>query len=201
MSSAPGIERKNAEPDQSDWSLLARVVQKDEAALAALYDRYSGLVYSEASRILRDKGAAEEILQDIFYQVWRTAEKFDPQRGSLPGWLVVVARNRAISKLRRRGTSSDDELKENAVACAFNLESAASQNQMLGRVRGAMERLPEGQREAIELAYFEGMTHSEIASKTGEALGTVKTRIRSALEVLRRAVGLTNLGGISKELG
>ena len=80
VSSAPGNERKNTEPDQSDWSLLARVVQKDEAALAALYDRYSGLVYSEASRILRDKGAAEEILQDIFYQVWRTAEKFDPQR-------------------------------------------------------------------------------------------------------------------------
>lgn len=197
MSSAPGTERKNAAQDQSDWSLLARVVQKDEAALAALYDRYSGLVYAEASRILRDKGAAEEILQDIFYQVWRTAEKFDPQRGSLPGWLVVVARNRAISKLRRHSTSSDDELNENAVACPFNLESAASQNQLLGRVRGAMENLPEGQREAIELAYFEGMTHSEIASKTGEALGTVKTRIRSALEVLRRAVGFTNAGGIA----
>ena len=75
-----------------------------------------------ASRILRDKGAAEEILQDIFYQVWRTAEKFDPQRGSLPGWLVVVARNRAISKLRRRSTSGDDELNENTVACPFNLE-------------------------------------------------------------------------------
>jgi RNA polymerase sigma-70 factor (ECF subfamily) len=195
VSSAPGTERKNAAQDQSDWSLLARVVQKDESALAALYDRYSGLVYAEASRVLRDKGAAEEILQDIFYQVWRTAEKFDPQRGSLPGWLVVVARNRSISKLRRRGTSSDDELNENAVACPFNLESAASQNQLLGRVRGAMENLPEGQREAIELAYFEGMTHSEIASKTGEALGTVKTRIRSALEVLRRAVGFTNAGG------
>ena len=201
MSAAPSTERSNAGPDQSDWSLLARVVQKDESALAALYDRYSGLVYAEASRILRDKGAAEEILQDIFYQVWRTAEKFDPQRGSLPGWLLVVARNRAISKLRRRSTSSDDELNENVVACPFNLESAASQNQLLGRVRGAMESLPQGQREAIELAYFEGMTHSEIASKTGEALGTVKTRIRSALEVLRRAVGFTNPGGIAKEVG
>lgn len=198
MSSAPGTEQKNAAQDQSDWSLLARVVQKDESALAALYDRYSGLVFAEASRILRDKGAAEEILQDIFYQVWRTAEKFDPQRGSLPGWLIVVARNRAISKLRRRSTSGDDELNENAVACPFNLESAASQNQLLGRVRGAMENLPEGQREAIELAYFEGMTHSEIASKTGEALGTVKTRIRSALEVLRRAVGFTNAGELHK---
>ena len=174
---------------QMDADLLGKVQRGDELAMAALYDRYSGLVYAEASRILRDKGAAEEILQDIFYQVWRTAEKFDPERGSLPGWLVVVARNRSISKLRRRSTSGDDELNENAVACPFNLESAASQNQLLGRVRRAMENLPEGQREAIELAYFEGMTHSEIASKTGEALGTVKTRIRSALEVLRRVVG------------
>jgi len=201
VSSTPGTERANARPDQSDWSLLARVVNKDESALAALYDRYSGLVFAEASRILRDKGAAEEILQDIFYQVWRTAARFDPQRGSLPGWLLVVARNRAISKLRRKNVGGDDELNENAVACPFNLESAAAQNQLLGKVRGAMESLPEGQREAIELAYFEGMTHSEIASKTGEALGTVKTRIRSALEVLRRAVGFTNLGGFTKEAG
>ena len=201
MTSAPGIERKNAGQDPSDWSLLARVVKKDEAALATLYDRYSRLVFAEASRILRDKGAAEEILQDIFYQVWRTAEKFDPQRGSLPGWLLVVTRNRAISKLRRRSTAADDELNENAVASTISLESAASQNQLLGRVRGAMESLPEGQREAIELAYFEGMTHSEIASRTGEALGTVKTRIRSALEVLRRAVGFTNPGGMTKQVG
>jgi RNA polymerase sigma-70 factor (ECF subfamily) len=201
VTSAPGIERKNAGQDPSDWSLLARVVKKDEAALATLYDRYSRLVFAEASRILRDKGAAEEILQDIFYQVWRTAEKFDPQRGSLPGWLLVVTRNRAISKLRRRSTAADDELNENAVASTISLESAASQNQLLGRVRGAMESLPEGQREAIELAYFEGMTHSEIASRTGEALGTVKTRIRSALEVLRRAVGFTNPGGMTKQVG
>jgi RNA polymerase sigma-70 factor, ECF subfamily len=201
VTAAPGTGQKKAGPDQSDWSLLARVVKKDEAALAALYDRYSRLVFAEASRILRDKGAAEEILQDIFYQVWKTADKFDPQRGSLPGWLLVVTRNRAISKLRRRSASGDDELNENAVACTINLESAASQNQLLGRVRGAMESLPEGQREAIELAYFEGMTHSEIASRTGEALGTVKTRIRSALEVLRRTVGFTNPGGMTKQVG
>jgi RNA polymerase sigma-70 factor (ECF subfamily) len=201
VTAAPGTEQQKGGQDQSDWSLLARVVKKDEAALAALYDRYSRLVFAEASRILRDKGAAEEILQDIFYQVWRTAERFDPQRGSLPGWLLVVTRNRAISKLRRRSATGDDELNENAVACAINLESAASQNQLLGRVRGAMESLPEGQREAIELAYFEGMTHSEIASRTGEALGTVKTRIRSALEVLRRAVSFTNPGGMKKQVG
>jgi len=89
-----------AEQNDSDWSLLARVVQRDESALAALYDRYSGLVYAESLRILRDSGAVEEILQDLFHQVWRTAEKFDPARGSLPGWLLVAARNRSISRLR-----------------------------------------------------------------------------------------------------
>jgi RNA polymerase sigma-70 factor (ECF subfamily) len=188
VNSAPDAEQLNAARADSDWALLARVVQRDDSALAALYDRYSGLVYSEVLRILRDKGAAEEILQDIFYQVWRTAEKFDRSRGSLPGWLVVVARNRAISKLRRRGGRTEEELIENEVLLPFNLETAAAQNQLLGRVQTVMSSLPEGQREAIYLAYFEGMTHSEIATKTGEPLGTVKTRIRSALDVLRRAL-------------
>ena len=134
-SPAPGTERKNAAQDQSDWSLLARVVQKDESALAALYDRYSGLVYAEASRILRDKGAAEEILPDIFYQVYGGFLQRSSIRNRAvlcrAGSCVVCARNRAISKLRRRSTSGDDELNENAVACPFNLETAASQNQLL----------------------------------------------------------------------
>jgi RNA polymerase sigma-70 factor (ECF subfamily) len=189
VNSAQDAEQLNAQRADSDWSLLARVVQRDESALAALYDRYSGLVYSEALRILRDKGAAEEILQDIFYQVWRTAEKFDRSRGSLPGWLVVVTRNRAISRLRRRGGRTEEELSENEVSFPFNLETAAAQNQLLERVKSAMAEMPEGQREAINLAFFEGMTHSEIASKTGEPLGTVKTRIRTALDVLRKVVG------------
>lgn len=193
MNSAPdsayqNAEQQNAERADSDWSLLARVVQQDESALATLYDRYSRLVYAEAVRILRDKGAAEEILQDIFHQVWRTAEKFDRERGSLPGWLMVATRNRAISRLRRRAGRTEEEWSENSATLPFNLETAASQNQMLGRVKSAMSALPQGQREAIELAFFEGMTHSEISSKTGEPLGTVKTRIRSALEILRKAM-------------
>jgi RNA polymerase sigma-70 factor (ECF subfamily) len=181
-------EQNNAPRAESDWSLLERVVRKDESALAALYDRYSGLVFAEAMRILRDNGAAEEILQDIFYQVWRTAEKFDPARGSLPGWLMVVARNRSISRLRRRSNRPAEELDQNAVSVSVNLETTASQNQMIGRLKSVMSGMPENQRQAIELAFFEGMTHSEIAGKTGEPLGTIKTRIRSALEVLRRSV-------------
>lgn len=176
--------------ETADWALVRRVVARDESALASLYDRYSSLVFSVASRILRDEGAAEEILQDIFHQLWRNAAKFDPSRGSLPGWLLVAARNRAISRLRRRKPGEDaggaDELLEATVALPLNLENETAQKQLLGRVRGALESLPVPQRQALELAYFEGMTHSEIARKTGEPLGTVKTRLRAAVESLKK---------------
>ena len=171
----------------SDWSLLERVVRKDESALSALYDRYSGLVFSEAKRILRDTGAAEEILQDLFYQIWRTAERFDAARGSLAGWLLVAARNRAISRLRRK-TGKAENLDENGVSFQVNIEAAAAQNLLLDRVRAVMGSLPEGQREALEFAYFEGMSHTEIAEKTGQPLGTIKTRIRAAMEALKQVL-------------
>jgi RNA polymerase sigma-70 factor, ECF subfamily len=171
----------------TDWSLLARIGKKDEEALSALYDRYSGLVFSEAKRILRDTGAAEEILQDLFYQVWRTAERFDPARGSLAGWLLVAARNRAISKLRRK-SGQTEELDEKGVSLKIDVESRAAQNLLLDKVRTVMGNLPENQREALECAYFEGMSHTEIAQKTGQPLGTVKTRIRSAMEALKKVL-------------
>jgi len=171
----------------SDWSLLARIAQRDEVALSALYDRYSALVFSTAKRILHGTGEAEEILQDIFYQVWETAERFDPERGSLAGWLLVTARNRAISKLRRKRQSADD-LDENGVSLTLEIEARAAQNVLLDKVRSVMQSLPDGQREALECAYFEGMSHTEIAEKTGQPLGTVKTRIRSAMETLKKVL-------------
>ena len=170
----------------SDAALIQKIVQRDESALAALYDRYASLLSSLLNRILRDTQASEEILQDVFYQLWRNAAQFDPARGSLPGWLAVIARNRAISRLRRHNPSEGDELLETTVIVPANLENALAQQQLLGRVKGALENLSSEQRAAIELAYFEGLTHSEIASKTGDPLGTVKTRIRSAVESLKR---------------
>jgi RNA polymerase sigma-70 factor (ECF subfamily) len=164
------------------------MVQRDEAALEALYDRYAGLLSSVLNRILRDTQAAEEILQDIFYQLWRTASQFDASRGSLPGWLMVIARNRAISRLRQHNPAAGEELFENTVVLHMNLEGAVAQKELMGRVRGAMEALPREQRAAVELAYFEGLTHSEIAERTGDPLGTVKTRLRTALETLKRAM-------------
>jgi len=175
-------------PDQrsSDWALIERIVGRDETALAALYDRYSGLVCSILNRILRDSAASEEILQDIFFQIWRTAAQFDPARGSVPGWLAVAARNRAISRLRRRVPTETEELVENNVVLPFNLETEVARNQIMGKVKGALGSLPKEQRETLELAYFEGLTHSEIAARTGDPLGTVKTRLRSAIESLKK---------------
>ena len=181
MSGHTGVELR-----ASDAALIQKIVQRDESALAALYDRYASLLSSLLNRILRDTQASEEILQDVFYQLWRNAAQFDPARGSLPGWLAVIARNRAISRLRRHNPSEGDELLETTVIVPANLENALAQQQLLGRVKGALENLSSEQRAAIELAYFEGLTHSEIASKTGDPLGTVKTRIRSAVESLKR---------------
>jgi RNA polymerase sigma-70 factor, ECF subfamily len=177
-----------AQARASDAALIERISRRDESALAELYDRYAGLLTSVLNRVARDGQAAEEILQDVFYQLWRAPERFDASRGSLPAWLVVIARNRAISRLRKKNPAVGDELTEGLVALPFNLESAVSQQQMLGKVRGALESLPGEQRAAVELAYFEGMTHSEIAAKTGDPLGTVKTRLRTAVETLRRTL-------------
>jgi RNA polymerase sigma-70 factor (ECF subfamily) len=170
----------------SDWSLIERIVARDETALAALYDRYSGLLCGILNRILRDAQAAEEILQDVFFQVWRNAAQFDPARGSIAGWLVVASRNRAISRLRRRNPGETEELIENTVALPNNIESEVAQKEMMGKVRGALADLSKDQQQAVELAYFEGLTHSEIAARTGDPLGTVKTRLRSAVETLRK---------------
>jgi len=179
----PQTERQSNAPDAA---LIDRIVQRDESALAALYDRYAGILSSVLNRILRDTQAAEEILQDIFYQLWRTAARFDASRGSLPGWLVVIARNRAISRLRKHNPAGGEEIGENSVVLPLNLENLVAQREMLARVKGALEALPREQRAVLELAYFEGMTHSEIARHTGDPLGTVKTRLRTALETLRR---------------
>jgi RNA polymerase sigma-70 factor (ECF subfamily) len=165
---------------------MGRLVQRDQAALSALYDRYAGMLTSVLNRVLHDTQAAEEILQDIFFQLWNSPSRFDASRGSLPGWLMVIARNRAISRLRRHNPAAGDELLENTVLLPFNLETAVSRQQLVDRVKRAMENLPEEQRAAVELAYFEGLTHSEIAERTGDPLGTVKTRLRSGVETLKK---------------
>lgn len=170
---------------EDDALLLARVQSGDETAMASLYDRYAQLVYSVALRVLRDAPAAEDVLQEVLMQVWRTPSSFTSLRGSLGGWLAVVARNRAIDLLRRQHPS--DSVDEVPLASLFNLADEAERSTLMERARIAIRQLPREQRKTLEMAFFDGLTHSELAEMTGDPLSAVKTRMRSALLSLREA--------------
>ncbi len=166
--------------------MLMRVGTGDQGAVATLFDRYSGMVYSVALRVLRDPGQAEDVMQDIFVQIWRKPEAFVSGRGSLGAWLVVVARNRAIDALRRRRPT--EAVEDVVLVSSTDLASEAERNSLMEKVRTVMHTLPAEQRKSVEMAFFDGLTHTEIAAQTGDALGTVKTRIRLALISLRKAL-------------
>lgn len=171
---------------ESDGALLERVRVSDQTAMAVLFDRYGGLIYSTALRVLGDSGHAEDIMQEILFQLWRQPADFVQRRGSLGGWLIVVTRNRSIDVLRRRKPAdSPDDV---ALAATTNLASETERNILMEKVRIVVKNLPPEQQKSLELAFFEGLTHPEIAEKTGTPLGTVKTRIRSALISLRKAL-------------
>lgn len=154
--------------------------------MAELYDRYSPLVYAVALRVLADSAAAEDVLQEVFMQLWRHPANFDARRGNLGPWLAVIARHRAIDVLRKRRPQTD--LEDVVIAIDADLEDKADRTRAAEKVRASLHEMPDNQRQALEMAFFEGMTHTEIAARTGEPLGTVKTRIRSALIALRRTV-------------
>jgi len=170
---------------QDDAALLALVQRGDESAMASLFDRYSKVVYSVALRVLRDPASAEDVLQEVFMQIWRNPTGFIATRGSLGGWLAVVARNRSIDALRRKRPS--EQVDDMALASNYNLANEAERNSLMEKARGVIRLLPMEQRKTLEMAFFDGLTHSEIAEMTGDPLGTVKTRIRSALTSLRKA--------------
>ena len=157
----------------------------DQSAMADLYDRYSGVVYGVALRVLGNTTAAEDVVQEIFLQLWRNPRAFDAERGRLAPWLAVIARNRAIDHLRKR--PREDDIDELPISTGVDLESDSAQKLAIEKVRAALAQLPPDQCKALEMAYFQGMTHTEIAGKTGEPLGTVKTRIRTGLLALRKA--------------
>jgi RNA polymerase sigma-70 factor, ECF subfamily len=168
-----------------DTALLTRMGQGDENAMEDIFRRYSGAVYSVAFRVLHDTGQAEDVMQEIFLQLWRKPAAFVQGRGSLGAWLVVVARNRSIDLLRRRKPS--DSVDDVVLASPINVADEAERNTMIEKVRRVIADLPVEQRKSLELAYFEGLSHTEIASRTGDPLGTVKTRVRQALITLRKA--------------
>jgi len=157
----------------------------DQSALAELYDRYSSVVYAVALRVLGDTMAAEDVLQEIFLQLWRNPTAFDASRGSLGAWLAVITRNRSIDALRKRKPETD--IDDVVVSVLPDLAGEADRSRTATKVRGVLGALPSAQRSALEMAYFQGLSHSEIANQTGEPLGTIKTRIRAGLTALRKA--------------
>ena len=179
--SLPSAEPKGV---TGDASLILAVRAGDERAMAELYDRYSSVVYSVALRVLGESGSAEDVLQDVFMQLWRKPGGFDASRGSLGPWLAVIARNRAIDALRKRHPESD--VADVIISVEPDLASEAERSRAMEKVRGALTAMAPAQRSALEMAFFEGLTHTEIAAKTGEPLGTIKTRIRAGLLSLRK---------------
>lgn len=185
-----------------DHALLRHIAARDERALGLLYDRYGGLVYTLALRVLGDRELAEEILQDTFLRCWQGVETFDPSRGRVAGWLMGVARNRAIDVLRgrqhqarmRESETIDGDMGRSEPSQADESEAIALRH----TVNEALGSLTAAQRQAIELAYYGGLTQSEVARKLGEPLGTIKTRMRDGIGKLRDVLfSLVDTGSVS----
>lgn len=174
-------------------NLLPAIAAGDTVAVAELYDRHSATLYALLVKILGDRSDAQEILQESFVQAWRRAADFDPSRGSEIAWLVSIARNKAIDRLRSRylravreeeaGREIPNELR--SVDTSEGAERTAILGELRQRMRTALDELPEAQRTALELAYFQGLSQSEIAERLGEPLGTIKTRTQLAMKKLR----------------
>ena len=173
---------------KGDGDLLVRLQRRDPKALAELYDRYGGLVFRLILRMVRNKGTAEDLVQETFLRVWNRVAGFDSDRGAVGPWLLAVARNRAIDYLRSQGRRAESSMELNETenpALFADVPVDPLHFDLARHVARALEQLARPQREAIELAYFEGMSQTEIAERMGQPLGTVKTWMRRALEQMR----------------
>ncbi len=177
---------------EGDGDLVLRLQRRDPQALAELYDRYGRLVFSLILRVVRDAGIAEDLVQETFLRVWNRVQGFEAGKGSIGPWLLAVARNRAIDYLRSAGGRERNamDLEETVhPALASDMEQSLLNRDQIRRIQAAMDKLSPNQRQAIELAYFEGLSQSEMAERMGQPLGTVKTWVRTALRSLRDELG------------
>jgi RNA polymerase sigma-70 factor (ECF subfamily) len=177
---------------EDDTGLVTRMQRRDPNALAELYDRYGRVTFSLIVRIVRDAATAEDLVQETFLRVWNRVHGFDAQKGSIGPWLLAVARNRAIDYLRsaggrERNAVEFEETDHPALYCDMERELLSADK--LRRVKTAVEKLSPNYRQVIELAYFEGLSQSEMAERMGQPLGTVKTWVRVALKTLRDELG------------
>ena len=168
-----------------DEALLAQMALGDEPALAELYDRFGRVAYALAVRVLRDPTLAEDAVQDAFLGAWRTAASFDPTRGTVSTWVMTLVHRRAVDLVRREERRRTDVLDETPIASHETIDEQAAVREERRRVQSALAKLPPDQREALELAYYGGLTQSELAERLGVPLGTVKSRMFSALTKLR----------------
>ena len=171
--------------------LIQQVAKQDRDAFSQLYDRFSTLVFTLAMRMLKARSDAEDLLQEVFVQVWRQAQNYSAERGSPEAWIINIARSRAIDKIRsiRRMEKSfvltDDPARAES---SENVESSAAESETRLMMNSVLANLPQTQRKVLELAYFDGLTQTEIAERLAEPLGTVKTRMRSGIQRLRQIV-------------
>ncbi|MBD2214834.1 sigma-70 family RNA polymerase sigma factor [Nostoc linckia FACHB-104] len=182
------------QPNTDESGLLAKIAQQDQTAMAQLYDRYAGVLYGVAFKILGTVEEAEEAVLDVFQQVWRTAGRYDASKSRVDTWLFMQIRSRALDKLRakqriaRTASISLDAVDLDTPSLITNPTEDVVILERRTQVIAAIKQLPLEQRQVVELAYFQGLTHAEIANQTGVALGTIKTRIRLALNKLRSSL-------------
>jgi RNA polymerase sigma-70 factor (ECF subfamily) len=182
-----------------DATLIDLIARARTEALGELYDRYSRLVYSLAVNTVGDYGTAEEITQDVFVRVWQRAASYQAERAKVSTWLTSIARHRAIDQLRRRGarpeqhTVSWAEAEPDSLTANGNPQEAAQLAMDRDKVRSALAQLPEEQRQVLALAYFQGYTQQQIADALDQPLGTVKTRVRLAMQKLRQLLDVQGL--------
>lgn len=187
MNRKPSEQGSPQSVPETDGSLLQGVRSGDGRAMVMLFDRHSPLVYAVALRVLADPSGAEDIVQDTFLRIWRKPPETEAHNGSLAGWFAVLARNRAIDQLRkRRPTESPDDV---ILLSGIDVGADGEHNLLLARARHMMDALPEEQQTVLHLAFFDGLSHAEIADRLGSPLGTVKTRLRRAILTLRKAAG------------
>ena len=180
---------------EAEIELMRRVANGDRRSFAELYDRFSGVLFSTAYRLLNNQQAAEDVLQDVFIQIWEKAPLYDSTRGKPMTWAVTLTRNKAIDRLRstqRRSRLHDDAQRESVAGEQFDDRSsfeAMVSGETGALVREALEKLTKDQRQAIELAFFSSLTQNEIAERLREPLGTIKARIRRGMMKLREVLG------------
>ena len=173
---------------EDDSGLVARMQRRDPQALAELYDRYGRVTFSLILRVVRDTGIAEDLVQEIFMRVWNRVNGFDAQKGSIGPWLLAVARNRAIDYLRSavgRDRNAVEYEETDHPSLYRDMEKDILASDKARRIKSAIDKLPANYRQVIELAYFEGLSQTEMAERMGQPLGTVKTWVRTALKNLR----------------